>query len=174
VTQAQWKAIMGSNPSDFKGDDLPVESVFWDDAASFCKKLSKKTGGKYRLPTETEWEYACRAGTTGARYRDLDEIAWHSGNSGNKTHPVAGKKPNALGLYDMIGNVWEWCADWYGEYEKADEGVTDPGGPSSGQYRVLRGGAWLNNEHDCRASFRDRLDPSFRSLHIGFRVARAP
>jgi len=174
VTQGQWQKVMGNNPSNFKGDDnLPVETVTWDDAVDFCKKLSEKEGLKYRLPTEAEWEYACRAGTTteyntGDGEDALKEGGWYSGNSDQKTHPVGQKKPNAWGLYDMHGNVWQWCSDWYGDYPGAD--ASDPQGVDNGSARVLRGGCWFNNPDCCRAAFRYWLHPDDRFIYNGFRV----
>ena len=160
VTQAQWKAVMGNNPSKFKGDDLPVETVSWNDAQEFCKKLSRMTGKKYRLPTEAEWEYACRAGSTGKYCFGDDEsllkdYAWYSKNSDGRTHPVGQKKPNAWGLYDMHGNVWEWCEDGYDE---------KPG---------LRGGSWDYDGGFCRSAYRDPYEPGFRDIAFGFRVVVA-
>ena len=171
VTQAQWKAVMGGNPSDFKGDDLPVERVSWNDVQEFLRKLNQLESGKgYRLPTEAEWEYACRAGTTGDRYGDIDAVAWYDKNSGGGTHTVGKKKPNAWGFYDMLGNVWEWCMDWYDDYPSVD--VTDPTGPSSGSGRVDRGGGWYNIAQGCRAAFRSGYDPGSRGNYLGFRLAR--
>jgi len=167
VTQAQWKSVMENNPSYFKGDDLPVESVSWDD----CQKFCQKTG--LQLPTEAQWEYACRAGSTGkyAGTGNLDEMGWYSGNSGQKTHPVGTKQPNAWGLYDMHGNVWEWCADWYGDYPSG--AVTDPEGSSSGSARVERGGCWYSTAGDCSSSNRNFNFPSFaNSSSHGFRLVR--
>ena len=164
VTQKQWKAVMGTNPSFFKGDDLPVESVSWNDCQEFCEK----TG--LQLPTEAQWEYACRAGTTDAYAGNLDEMAWYYSNSGNKTHPVGTKKPNAWGLYDMHGNVWEWCQDWYGDYPSGS--VTDPTGPSSGYSRVVRGGSWDNDARICRSALRDGVVPGDRGNYLGFRVVQ--
>jgi formylglycine-generating enzyme required for sulfatase activity len=145
VTQAQYEAVMGTNPSYFKGQTNPVENAFWEDATEFCKKLSEKTRQTVRLPTEAEWEYACRAGTqTAFSFGDdpsaLGDYAWHAGNSGERSHPVGQKKPNAWGLYDMHGNIWEWCADRYGKYPKGF--ATDPSGPTTGDTRVSRGGSW--------------------------------
>jgi formylglycine-generating enzyme required for sulfatase activity len=149
VTQAQWKAVMGNNPSRFQGcDDCPVETVFWNDVQDFIRKLNQREGKDiYRLPTEAEWEYTARAGsTTGYCFGDdeslLSEYAWYDKNSENKTHPVATRKPNAWGLYDMHGNVWEWCEDRYGDYPSGK--VTDPVGTSDGSFRVLRGGGWFS------------------------------
>ena len=144
VTQAQWRAVMGSNPSKFKGDNLPVEQVSWNDIQKFITKLNTMTGKTFRLPTEAEWEYAARGGNQSKGYKysgsnTLDNVAWYY-NSGGKTHPVGQKQPNELGLYDMSGNVWEWCQDWYGSYSSSSQ--TNPTGPSSGSYRVLRGGDW--------------------------------
>ncbi|MCU0918535.1 MAG: bifunctional serine/threonine-protein kinase/formylglycine-generating enzyme family protein [Planctomycetes bacterium] len=175
VTQRQWLSVMGRNPSGFQGDDLPVETVSWEEAVEFCRKLSVKEGVAYRLPTEAEWEYACRAGTTG-RYgfgdsdSSLGEYAWYESNSGNQTHAVGQKRPNAWGLHDMHGNVWEWCQDWYGEY--ASGSVPDPLGPASGGDRVSRGGSWLNGARDCRSAFRAWDTPDDRGSYLGFRLAR--
>lgn len=172
INQAQWSAVMGkdNNPSNNKGDDLPVENVSWDDAQEFCRRLSALTGNKYRLPTEAEWEYACRAGTTGDYAGTLDEM---SNQSSDKTYPVGQYKPNAFGLYDMHGNVWEWCEDvWHGSYKDAptDGSAWLSGGDSS--RRVLRGGSWLIIQVYCRSASRNWLDPGFRDFNIGFRVVR--
>ncbi|MBN2688225.1 MAG: formylglycine-generating enzyme family protein [Deltaproteobacteria bacterium] len=178
VTQGQWKAVMGSNPLHFrKGDDYPVEEVSWNDVQEFITKLNRKENtNKYRLPTEAEWEYACRAGNT-ARFSfgdddsDLGRYAWYFSNSSGETHQVAQKEPNAWGLYDMHGNVWEWCQDWYGDYPSGH--VTDQSGPSSGSDRVLRGGSWCNLAGLVRSAFRLRRNPGFRySYGLGFRFAR--
>jgi len=175
VTQAQYEAVMGMNPSKFKGPTNPVEMVSWEEAVEFCRKLSEKTGKTLRLPTEAEWEYACRAGTKtrfsfGDSASALGDYAWYGSNSGNKTHPVGQKKPNAWGLYDMHGNVWEWCADWYGSYPSGS--LTDPQGPGSGSLRVVRGGSWrLNVTDDFRCAYRDDLGPPFRLGIHGFRCA---
>ncbi|MCY2931705.1 MAG: formylglycine-generating enzyme family protein [Planctomycetota bacterium] len=175
VTQAQWKAVMGDSASRFKGDDLPVDEVVWDDAATFCKRLGQKEGKPYRLPTEAEWEYACRAGTTtvystGQSEAGLGEAAWYGGNSeSNATHPGGLKKPNAWGLYDMLGNVWEWCNDGYGEYPSG--AVTDPAGADDSR-RVLRGGDWRCGPLFCRAAHRFGSAPTYRGdVFRGFRVA---
>ena len=164
VTQKQWKAVMGTNPSFFKGDDLPVESVSWNDCQEFCEK----TG--LQLPTEAQWEYACRAGTTDAYAGNLDEMAWYRDNSGSKTHPVGTKKPNAWGLYDMHGNVWEWCQDRYGDYPSGS--ITDPTGSSSGSLRVIRGGSWSYYARDCRSAYRGGSEPGDRGNYLGFRVVQ--
>ena len=177
VTQGQWEAVMGSNPSDFDecGPNCPVESVTWDDAQGFIRSLNGRAGGsRYRLPTEAEWEYAARAGTAGDRYSDnLDAIAWHDGNSGDRTHPVGRKAPNAWGLHDMLGNVYEWVQDWYGDYPGGS--VTDPRGPGSGSApaRLARGGSWFGYARDCRASYRIVSPPGYRFNGIhGFRLLR--
>ena len=174
VTRGQWEAVMGSNPSYFDecGSDCPVERVSWDDVQEFVQKLNEREGGeRYRLPTEAEWEYAARAGTTGDRYAAiLDLIAWYSGNSGNRTHLVGQKAPNAFGLHDMLGNVWEWVQDWYGGYPGGS--VTDPRGPGSGSDRVIRGGSWLYGARYCRASFRYYNTPGGRTGGLGFRLLR--
>ncbi len=185
VTQGQWQAIMGNNPSYFKncGDNCPVELVSWNDCQEFIRRLNEKEGNnKYRLPTEAEWEYACRAGSTTAfssggitelkcGYNpNLDAIGWYCGNSGKKSHPVAQKNPNACGLYDMHGNVWEWCQDWYEDYPTGQ--VTDPKGPSSGESRVFRGASWRDSAGYCRSANRGWSYPDDRLYHLGFRVAR--
>ena len=155
VTQAQWRAVMGDNPSKFKGDNLPVDNVSWDNAVAFCRKLSAKEHRHYRLPTEAEWEYACRAGTTTAYYTGenttaLGKAGWSKDNSNKSTHPVGTKKANAWGLYDMHGNVWEWCSDWHGESQS--KMVSDPTGPANGTFRVIRGGSWYSPPERCRAA----------------------
>ena len=174
VTQAQWQAKMGSNPSYFvpangysSDTTKPVEGVSWDTIQSF----NSATG--LRLPTEAEWEYACRAGTTTARYGELNAIAWYYQNWTNYgTQPVAGKLPNALGLYDTLGNVWEWCQDWYGPYSSGS--VTNPTGPATGSYRLWRGGGWSYFSYNCRASQRYDGAPGDIYGGIGFRVVRTP
>ncbi len=198
VTQAQYEAIMGTNPSYFKGADLPVECVSWNDAMDFCAKLTEieKAAGRlpegyeYTLPTEAQWEYACRAGTTTAFNNgtniptaeqidkepcpNLDEVGWYVGNSDGMTHPVGQKQPNAWGLYDMHGNVYEWCSDWYDDYPT--EAVTDPAGPISvrDEYRVIRGGSWNSYADGCRSAIRINDHPDYSISHGGFRVALAP
>jgi formylglycine-generating enzyme required for sulfatase activity len=173
VTQEQWEAVMGNNPSEIKGVKLPVTQVSWEDCQEFIKKLNKKTDGGYRLPTEAEWEYACRAGTTTA-YSFGDKITPKDANYvGSKIgEPVAvgSYKPNAFGLYDMHGNVWEWCEDWYGKYPFA---VTDPKGPATGEYRVLRGGSFFSFvDSIARSSNRFNDSPTSRDYSFGLRLAR--
>ena len=173
VTQGQWQAVMGSNPSFVKqcGPDCPVEGVSWNDVQEFIWRLNAAVGEeRYRLPTEAEWEYAARAGTSGDRYGNVDAIAWYDGNSGDRTHPVGQKAPNAWGLHDMLGNVYEWVGDWYGEYPGGS--VTDPTGPSSGSLRVVRGGGWLGYARRCRASYRLIMSPGSRDYGLGFRLLR--
>jgi len=171
VTQAQWTAVMGSNPSHFRGDSLPVEQVSWNDVQEFIRRLNAADRGKnYRLPTESEWEYACRAGSTGSQYGEIDAIAWYDANSEHRTHPVAEKEPNAWGLYDMLGNVWELCADWKGAYPAGP--VTDPSGPPTGYYRVSRGGGWFDTRPAVNATFRSSPEPNYRGSSLGFRLAR--
>ena len=175
VTQGQWERVMGSKPSRFSncGSNCPVEKVSWEDCQQFILKLNGMEGTrKYRLPTEAEWEYGARAGTTGAYAGDLDGMGWYDKNSGNKTHGVGGKAPNAWGLYDMHGNVYEWCQDWYGDYPSGS--VTDPTGPSTGSYRVIRGGCWLDLAGCCRSAIRYRLEPGDRNGGLGFRLAFSP
>ena len=191
VTQAQWRAIMGNNPSCFKSAKRPVENVSWDDAKSFCDKLNERYAGnlpqgyKFDLPTEAQWEYACRAGTTTAlnngtnltdeKYHcsNLAEVAWYYyQNEKSKTHPVGQKRPNNAGLYDMHGNVWEWCRDWYGNYREG--AVTDPVGPRTGSYRVFRGGSWCDNAKNCRSAYRSIWVPCNLFKYLGFRLALVP
>ncbi len=173
VTQEMWSNVMGDNPSEFKGDLLPIECVSWNDCQDFISKLQSLAprGVDLRLPSEAEWEYACRAGTSGpyAGSGDLNDLGWYEANSELKTHKVKMKKPNGWGLYDMFGNVWEWCEDWYGSYPNT--GVTDPQGPDSGLYRVNRGGSWGGNAGLCRAAYRNSFAPDFRFDYLGFRLA---
>jgi formylglycine-generating enzyme required for sulfatase activity len=176
VTQAQWEAVMGSNPSEFKGPNLPVENVSWEDAQDFIAKLNEKQilpqGWKFALPSEAQWEYACRAGEKGPYSGgNLDEVGWYKDNSDSQTHDVAKKRPNALGLYDMHGNVYEWCSDWY---EDTLKGGADPVGPASGVDRVFRGGSWFYDASVCRAARRNRYYPGFRYIDLGFRPALVP
>jgi formylglycine-generating enzyme required for sulfatase activity len=173
VTQAQWEAVMGSNPSHFKGDNLPVENVSWDDIQGFIQRLNGLSQRyTFRLPTEAEWEYACRAGTTGDYAGSLDAMAWYEANSGNRTHPVGQKQPNAWGLYDMHGNVWEWCQDWYDYNYYEQSPGTDPQGPSSGSRRVNRGGSWYLSAAHCRSANRLGHSPGNRLNSLGFRLVR--
>jgi formylglycine-generating enzyme required for sulfatase activity len=165
VTQAQWQAVMGYNPSHFRGDDHPVEQVSWDDCQEFCQKLAELTGKPIRLPTEAEWEYACRAGTTsdywsGNGDEARKKVSWESGNSNQQTQPVGKKLANAWGPFDVHGNVWEWCQDFYGPY--SDGNNTNTPGPTSGDARVLRGGSWENDTF-CRAATRLSRHPAGRN-----------
>ena len=174
VTQALWKAVMGGNPSFFKGDNLPVESVSWDDCQEFIQKLNQLTGKQFRLPTEAEWEYAARGGRKSRGYKyaggnDIGLVAWYDGNSGNGTYPVATKQANELGIYDMSGNVWEWCSDWYGDYQSSSQ--SDPQGPSSGFGRVDRGGGCYDGARNCRVSVRGNDTPDFRGNLLGLRLS---
>ena len=173
VTQEEWQAVMGSNPSHFKGAKLPVECVSWDDCQAFIRKLNNITGRLFRLPTEAEWEYAARGGNLSKGYNsgsnNISKIAWFDENSSSMTHEVGTKVPNELGLYDMSGNVWEWCQDWYGEYNPYAQ--TNPTGPFSGSDRVLRGGSWCNNTRYCRVSYRNYLIPPSRFNGSGLRLA---
>ena len=176
-TQGQWEAVMGGNPSYFKGTERPVEQVSWEEAVEYCRKLTAKQraegilpeGWEWRLPTEAEWEYAARAGTTGPRHGELSSIAWRDGNSGGEPHPVKQKTANAWGLYDMMGNVLEWCSDWSGDYPTGS--VTDPTGPSSGSGRVNRGGSCYDGAGYARSASRGRDDPADRGINLGFRPA---
>lgn len=202
VTQPQWVKVAGNNPSNFHSgrdrdsmieklmnegltkseaeakaakesadiDSFPVESISWNDCQQFCAKTN------LRLPTEAEWEYACRAGVRKPTYGALDDIAWFDTNSSGMTHIVGKKLPNALGFYDMLGNVFEWCSDIFGKgyYKSCEDGVVDPKGASEGSARVLRGGLWLSLSYDCRSSTRNNNVPRYRRFNIGFRVARTP
>ena len=212
VTQALWEAVMGSNPSYFKGSKLPVEQVSWNDCQTFITKLNQLTGQTFRLPTEAEWEYAARGGTSTSLYNgeeinilgynnspNLDPLAWYGGNCGQDytesagcdvshgydisewpekqyndskggTHPVGLKQPNAFGLYDMLGNVSEWCQDWFGTYSSSSQ--TNPTGPSSGSERVFRGGSWSYDARFCRVSLRFYRAPSHADHDLGFRLAQ--
>ncbi len=173
VTQALWKAVMGSNPSEFKGDNLPVEKVSWHDCQTFISKLNGLTGRHFRLPTEAEWEFAARGGN-GSRHTQysgssrIEDMAWYDGNSGSKTHPVKTKQPNELGIYDMSGNVWEWCQDRFGSYNSSAQ--TNPTGASSGSRRVYRGGSWYYDPRYCRSSCRGCNAPDFEFNDLGLRL----
>ncbi len=173
VTQALWEAVMGSNPSYFIGTDLPVEGVSWNDCQEFVERLNALTEGNFALPTEAQWEFAARGGNKSEGYKycgsdDIDAVAWYSDNSSGKIHAVGTKQPNELGLYDMSGNVWEWCSDWYGSYSSA--AVTNPAGPASGFYRVNRGGSWFNYARICRTSDRHIITPDGRGSDLGLRL----
>jgi formylglycine-generating enzyme required for sulfatase activity len=173
VTQAQWVVVMNGDPSRFLGDLLPVEQVTWFEAVDFCRKLSAMEGKHYRLPTEAEWEYACRAETT-SQYNTGDGTAamavagWYMDNADGRTHPVGEKNANSWGLFDMHGNVWQWCSDVYDDYP--DGAATDPTGPASGKRRVCRGGSWNTGASECRSAARNDLDPKARYFDCGFRV----
>ena len=175
VTQSQWQRVMGSNPSHFnERKDFPVDSVSWEDIQEFIKRLTAMNREKYRfrLPTEAEWEYACRSGGKKERYSggdDLGAVAWVGKNSGKSTQPVGQKKPNGLGIHDMNGNVWEWCEDWFGHYPSAPE--INPKGPSSGSKRALRGGCWNDGPDNCRSARRLGRKPGHRQWYYGFRLA---
>ncbi|MBR6193097.1 MAG: formylglycine-generating enzyme family protein [Treponema sp.] len=194
VTQKEYRDVMGTNPSKFSGDNLPVERVSWYNAVEYCNKLSIKEGltpcytingssttcnfnaNGYRLPTESEWEYAARGGKKSNGYtyagsNSVGNVAWYDDNSGSQTHNVKTKAPNELGLYDMSGNVWEWCWDWYGNYSSGSQ--TNPSGSSSGSYRVERGGSWYSYPSNGRVAFRYYDSPSRKYNNLGFRVVRS-
>ena len=173
VTQALWQAVMSNNPSYFKGDNLPVEKVSWNDCQEFISKLNTITGKTFRLPTEAEWEYAARGGKKSRGYQysgsnNLSDVAWYVDNSGSKTHAVGSKQANELGIYDMSGNVWEWCQDWYGKYSSSSQ--TNPTGANSGSNRVRRGGGWGGNAWICRSSYRYSYAPGFSNDSLGLRL----
>ncbi len=173
VTQKQWKSVVGSNPSSFKGDNLPVENVSWTSVQKFISKLNELTGKKYRLPTEAEWEFASRGGTKSLGYKysggnDIDAVAWYHGNSNSHSHSVGLKRSNELGLYDMSGNVLEWCSDWYAGYSSFSQ--TNPQGPSTGSFCVFRGGCWIDYARSCRVSSRGFNDPGYNYYSLGFRL----
>ena len=198
ITQSQWEALMGTNPSYFKGPNLPVENVSWEDVQAFITKLNELNDGyNYRLPTEAEWEYACRAGSKAKYESNLETVAWYGDNSGLKqlnsedlwtnnrqnynkllienggqTHRVGAKRPNAWGLYDMQGNVWEWCQDWYGENYYSESSVNDPTGPSSGTQRINRGGSWYSQTGRCQTTIRGKDSPETKLYNLGFRLVR--
>ena len=173
VTQAQWTAVMGYNRSVFKGDDLPVATVSWHEVQEFLAKLdARRDGYRYRLPTEAEWEYAARGGSTAKNYGDLDAIAWYIANSDGEMHAVKGKQPNRYGLHDMLGNARELCGDWYDPDDYRIGPTRDPKGPASSAYRVLRGGAWHDSARWTRVSHRDGANPWSKNFNFGFRCAR--
>ncbi len=174
VTQDLWTFVMGMNPSSFKGARQPVEDITWNDCQQFIKKLNSLTGMTFRLPTEAEWEFAARGGKQSKGYKyagsnNASEVAWHSNNSGSSPHDVGQKKPNELGLYDMSGNVYEWCQDWKGPYSR--EAQTDPTGPEEGTNRVNRGGRWCGSIRACRTSDRSMSAPDYHFYHLGMRLA---
>jgi formylglycine-generating enzyme required for sulfatase activity len=188
VTQGQWEAVMGTRPWEGNshvrtGTDYPATHVSWGDAVEFCQRLGKKENATYRLPSEAEWEYACRAGTTTAYHfgddtSPLGEYAWFGGLSGDGNcrneryaHQVARKKPNSWGLYDMHGNVWEWCRDWHADDYYAGSDAADPNGAASGTHRVIRGGCWLYPAENCRSAYRSEYEPANRRINVGFRLA---
>lgn len=177
VTQELWRSVMGYNPSHFKGNNLPVEQVSWNECREFVKRLNKITGKQFRLPTEAEWEYAARGGCKSQGYvysgsNNIADVAWYSQNSGKITHKVGSAKPNELGIYDMTGNVWEWCNDWYGKYRSGSQ--TNPQGPSSGSYRILRGGGWDGSASFCGVSKRAGTASTDKGYEDGLRLVLAP
>ena len=175
VTQELWQAVMGSNPSNFKGGRKPVEQVSWNDCQTFISKLNSLTGKKFRLPTEAEWEFAARGGIKSKGYKysgsnTLGDVAWYDDNSGSTTHDVGTKNPNELGLYDMSGNVHEWCNDWYNSQYYSSSPSNNPTGPGSGTGRVYRGGSWSQDAWNCRSSYRNCYYPYIRYGHLGLRL----
>ena len=177
VTQELWQAVMDNNPSTYTGQKLPVESVSWNDCQEFILKLNKLTGLRFRLPTEAEWEYAARGGKKGSSYHysggnNIKDVAWYKGNSESSTHDVKTKKANKLGLYDMSGNVCEWCQDWYGIYDAVLQ--TNPTGPESGTGRVTRGGSINDNDWNCRATIRNNKSVDTRGRNLGLRLVLLP
>ncbi|MBS1750483.1 MAG: formylglycine-generating enzyme family protein [Bacteroidetes bacterium] len=181
LTQRQWTAIMGYNPSDFPGcDQCPVDNVSWNDAQSFIETLNEITRKKYTLPTEAEWEYAAKGGKEGSwnlKYAgsdDIDSVGWYTGNSARMPHPVGLKKPNALGLYDMSGNVWEWCQDWYAKFYYEQKISNNPTGPASGSGRIRRGGSWFTQASSCKTTTRNNVKQDYFDNIGGFRLAQYP
>jgi formylglycine-generating enzyme required for sulfatase activity len=176
VTQELWEAVMGSNQSSDKSwKDNPVTNVSWDDCQAFIKKLNSISGKNYRLPTEAEWEFAAREGKKSKGYKyagsnEIEAVAWYYKNNENKTHPVGQKSPNELGIYDMTGNVWEWCSDWYGESYYNSSPGNKPQGPDNGEFRVMRGGSWFDIAVYCLVAYRNYGYPDFRSNNLGFRL----
>ena len=174
VTQELWTAVMGSNPSRFTGNmQRPVERVSWNDCQTFIQKLNRLTGANFRLPTEAEWEFAARGGRNSRGYQysgssNLGNVAWYDGNSSDTTHPVKTKSPNELGIYDMTGNVWEWCQDWFGNYSSSSQ--TNPTGPGTGSRRVYRGGSWSGSTRNCRSANRGDYAPGYRNSYLGLRL----
>jgi len=171
VTQAEWQRVMGSNPSFVRGEKRPVENITWAEAREFCRKLTELEKRTYRLPTEAEWEYACRARTTTEYYwgdKFDAQYAWTHANSGKTTHDVGTRLPNAWGLFDMCGNVWEWCDDWKGDYSGGDQ--VDSRGPAQGGGHVARGGSWTNSPERCCSAYRFAFDPAVHSHNLGLRV----
>lgn len=173
-THELWEAVMGVNSLTAENDTYPITHVSWYDARIFCEKLSQITGKKYSLPTEAQWEYACRAGSKtgycfGPDEKELKDYGWYNKNANNASHSVGGKKPNKYGLYDMHGNVWEWCSDWFAEYNEDDQ--VDPLGPDEGETRILRGGSWLESAGNCRCAYRFHGDPGLYYYYIGFRFS---
>ena len=178
VTQREWQYIMGNNPSYFKGNSLPLEQITWQMANDFILKLNQKTGFCFRLPTEAEWEFAARGGNNSNQYDfpgsdDIEEVGWYEYNSEKKTHPIGLKKPNELGIFDMCGNVWEWCSDWYGENYYADSPQNNPKGPITGKLRVYRGGSMNSYDGDCTVSSRYQSDWMDKGLLVGIRLAHS-
>ena len=187
VTQALWRAVMGSEPTEYggwtaeygRGDNYPAYRVSYNDVQTFLQRLSQSTGRRFRLPTEAEWEYAARGGARSRGYKysggnDIGAVAWYRDNSDGKTHPVAQKQANELGLYDMSGNVREWCSDWYGRDYYSSSPQYNPGGPSSGSFRVYRGGSWYSCARYCRVSYRNYFSPAGRYRKLGFRLVLEP
>jgi len=178
ITQKEWFQVMGSNPSEFKGDTLPVENVSWEDIQIFIQKLNDISKLEYRLPTEAEWEFAARGGNKSKGFlysgsNTLDSVGYFDGNSENKTHPIGSKLPNELGIYDMSGNVWEWCSDWHdNDYTSSASKGKNPKGVATGNYRILRGGSWYNNEFESSVTKRSASDPARKDSNYGFRLVR--
>jgi formylglycine-generating enzyme required for sulfatase activity len=182
ITQKQYRDVMGVGTTEnyFPGcDSCPVERVNWYNVTEYLKKLSARTGFIFRLPTEAEWEYAARGGVRSKKFRysggnDIDSVAWKDGNAGGRTHPVGTKAPNELGIFDMSGNVWEWCSDYYSPDYYSSSPAVNPEGPADGIYRVIRGGSWFHDSNGLRSTARDSGDPSWYYGYVGFRIVREP